>query len=102
MVLGICLFFSPITKLIGMIPLVGGFIGGVLGFAILLAALLICIPLWIIATSLAWLFYHPKIGAIILLIGAVILTVVLILGRNTDGGDSGTASHLLTIRSDHG
>ena len=72
MVLGICLFFSPITTILGYIPLVGGFVSGVASFAIFVGAVLICIPLFLITVSLAWLRFHPKVGLVILGIGLVL------------------------------
>jgi hypothetical protein len=101
MVFGIYLFFSPIVNLLGFIPLIGGIISGIVGFAIFLAAFLISIPLYILATAIAWLFFHPKIGFILLAIGGVILAVFLILGRNKDGdkGDPSTfQAHFLALR----
>lgn len=100
MVFGIYLFFSPIVNLLGFIPLIGGIISGIVGFAILLAAFLISIPLYILATSIAWLFFHPKIGLILLAVGGVILAIVLILGRNKgdNSGSSSTQAHFLALR----
>ncbi len=97
---GIYLLFSPIVNLIGFIPLVGGIISGILGFAIMLASFLIAIPLYILAISISWLAFHPKVGIILLLIGGVILALVLILGKNKDGdgGSSGTQAHFLALR----
>ena len=85
MVIGICMFFSPITTILGFIPLVGGLLKGTVGFVIFVAALLVCIPLWIIAFSLAWLWYHPKVGAIFLGIGLAVLGVILFLNYSKQG-----------------
>lgn len=85
MVIGICMFFSPITTILGFIPLVGGLLKGTVGFVIFLAALLICLPLWIIGFSLAWLWYHPKVGAIFLGIGLAILGVIIFLNYSKQG-----------------
>ena len=100
MVFGIYLFFSPIVNLLGYIPLIGGIISGIVGFAIFLASFLIAIPLYILAISIAWLVFHPKVGLILLAIGGVILAVILILGRNKGGneGSSGTQAHFLALR----
>lgn len=98
MVLGIYLLFSPIVNLLGFIPLIGGIISGIVGFAIFLAAFLLAIPIYILAISLSWLVFHPKVGLILLAIGGIILAVVLILGRNKDGGSSGTQAHFLALR----
>lgn len=84
MVAGICMFFSPITTLLGYIPLVGGLISGIVGFAIFLAALLISIPLYLLMISIAWLVFHPKVGLILLIIAAAVTTLVLVLGAKHD------------------
>lgn len=81
MVLGICLFFSPITTILGYIPLVGGFVSGIVGFAIFIGAVLFCIPMFVIALSLAWLRFHPKIGLVILSVGLIILAYFWINGK---------------------
>jgi hypothetical protein len=75
MVVGILLFFSPVTEILGYIPLVGGFIKGVAGFAIFVGALLACIPLFLITLSVAWVRFHPKVGVFVLLIGLLIFFV---------------------------
>ena len=100
MVFGIYLFFSPIVNLLGFIPLLGGIISGIVGFAIFLAAFLISIPLYILATAIAWLVFHPKVGFILLAIGGVILALVLFLGRKGSAGDnaSSTQAHFLALR----
>ena len=83
MVLGICMFFSPITTILGYIPLVGGFISGVVGFAIFLAAVIVCIPLFLMTMSVAWLVYHPKYGIMILIAG-IVLFILMISKGNPD------------------
>lgn len=88
MVIGICMFFSPITTILGFIPLVGGLLKGTVGFVIFLAALIVCIPLWIIAFSLAWLWYHPKVGAIFLGIGLAILGVIIFINMRSSQASS--------------
>ena len=90
MVFSIVLFFSPITTIIGYIPLVGGFISGILFFAILLAALVVCVPLFLIAVSIAWLRFRPKVGIVIVLIAAAIIAVILIV--NAHKGSGGTTA----------
>lgn len=81
MVLGICLFFSPIVEILGYIPLVGGFISGIAWFAIVIGALILCIPLFTITLSLAWLIYHPKIGLAILSCGLLLLGYIWMNGQ---------------------
>ncbi len=79
MVFGMYAFFSPLVEILGYIPLVGGLLKGVAGTLIFLAALIICIPLFLITLSLAWLVYHPKTGILIAILGAVIITAIVVL-----------------------
>lgn len=99
MVISICLFFSPITTLLGYIPLLGGLLSTVVSWAIFIAALIICLPIYLLVTSIAWLRYHPKVGIAILLIGGAILAVILII--NSKKADSSTSSqntsHYMTL-----
>ncbi len=88
MVVSICMFFSPITTILGYIPLVGGLFKSVVGFVIFLAALLVSIPLFIIAFSCAWCFYHPKIGIVILLVGLSIIGLLIFLSVRAQNGAS--------------
>ena len=84
-VFGICLFFSPITTILGYIPLVGGLLSSVVGWAIFVGAFIVAIPLFLIAISLSWLFFHPKVGLIILGIALVILGIIIGLNYGLKG-----------------
>lgn len=64
MVVGICFFFSPLVELVGYIPLVGGFLKGTASIIVFIGAFLVSIPLFSTTMGLAWLRYHPLIGAI--------------------------------------
>jgi hypothetical protein len=88
MVAGLCLFFSPITTLLGYFPLIGGILKMTLSMVILVGSILICIPLYIITISLAWLFYHPKVGLAILGIGITIAVVLIVLSKNQSSSNS--------------
>jgi ABC-type multidrug transport system fused ATPase/permease subunit len=98
MVLGMWLFFSPISNILGYIPLVGGILKSTVGFILFVAALLICIPLYLIAFSLAWLWYHPKVGIAIFLVAIAILVTIIVLNNRGSSGDTAaatqTAKHL--------
>jgi hypothetical protein len=86
MVAGICLLFSPITTLLGYIPLVGGFLKSAVGFVILVAAVIVCLPLWILATGISWVCHHPKVGIAILVIGLVVAGIIIGISASS-GGD---------------
>jgi hypothetical protein len=73
LIIGCVLFLSPISKALGYIPFVGGFLKGTSFFLFLLAAIFLSIPIYLITFSIAWIIYHPKVGIIIFSIGSVIL-----------------------------
>ena len=81
MVAGIYLFFSPIVDLIGYIPIVGGFLKSTIAGVIILGAVIVSIPLYLLTFSLAWLRYHPKTGLLLLLAVAIIITVIVVLDQ---------------------
>ncbi len=103
MVFSICAFFFPISNLIGYVPLLGGFLSGFLSLAILIAALVVCLPLFLLAVAISWLVFHPRAGLILLGIGLLIAGVVSLIiyltepkKNSTDtGAASTTAKHLL-------
>lgn len=77
MVASICAFFSPITTILGYVPLLGGLLSNIVGLAIFLAALIVCIPLFLLAVGICWLIVHPKVGAAIL--GVALLATGIVL-----------------------
>lgn len=72
-------FFSPVTAMLGYIPLVGGILRAVSTVAVMLACLLVALPVWLLFVAAAWLYYHPKVGLIVLAIGIVLLMVLIII-----------------------
>ena len=79
MVGGICLFFSPITHLLGYIPLVGGFLKSTVGIVIFIAALIVCLPLFLLALAISWVVFHPKVGFILLGVALLVAGIVIAL-----------------------
>lgn len=98
MVIGICIFFSPITAILGYIPLVGGLLKSAVGIAIFLAALIICIPLYLLTFSIAWLFYHPKIGIPLLILSLAIAGLIIGLSASRSK-ESNAPEHTLILHS---
>lgn len=98
MVAGLALFFSPITTILGYIPLVGGVLSGIVGFVIILAAIIICIPLYLLTVAISWLCFHPKIGLVLLGIAIAATVLVIVLTRKKgEGGEGGVkAAHTAT------
>ena len=92
MVFGICFFFSPITTLLGYVPLVGGFLKSAVGIAIFVAALLICIPLWLLAFAVSWLIFHPKVGIIFMVVALAATGLILYLTLSKGAPDSNTTA----------
>jgi predicted phage tail protein len=104
MVLSICAFFSPITTLLGYVPLLGGVLSSAVGFAIFLAALIVCIPLFILAVGISWLVFHPKVGLLLLGVGLLIGGIVLMLVFKNKGNENNQQTlnmgkHFLFLRS---
>lgn len=81
MVLGIYAFFSPIVNILGYIPLVGGFLKGVASGLVFVAAVIVCIPLFLITFSMAWLVYHPKIGILCVVLAMLVVGVIVWLDQ---------------------
>lgn len=78
MTVGFCLLFTPLIDILGFVPLVGGFLKGSLALIITVGGFIICIPVWIITFSVAWTWYHPKIGLIFLGTGLTVLSAIFI------------------------
>lgn len=76
---GIILLFQPITTMIGYIPIFGSYFEDVQGY-IILGSLICAVPLYLLTTSLAWLFYRPKEGIICILLSIVIIIGLVIAG----------------------
>jgi hypothetical protein len=77
LVLGIWALFTPISELLGYIPLIGGVLKGVLNFVLILASFLVSLPIWLLAAAIIWFFYHPKIALIILAAGGIAAGIVV-------------------------
>ncbi len=84
MVLGIYAFFSPIVDILGYIPLVGGFIKSTVSGFVFLGALIVCIPLFLLTFSLAWLVYHPKTGILFVVLALIIIGIIIILDETLE------------------
>jgi len=66
--IGLCLFFSPITYIVSWIPLLGNVLGSVTAFVFGLISFTIALPITLLVISLAWVWYRPKIGIVLILI----------------------------------
>ena len=76
MYIGISMVFKPLSVLGDVLP----FLGDVLEMGTGLVAFLIALPCWLIVIAIAWIFYRPVLG-IILLIAAGALVFYLIKRR---------------------
>lgn len=79
LVLSIVILLSPISKVLGFIPLVGGILKGVSSLVFLLSAIIIAIPLYLVTFSIAWIVYNPRKGIIILVTGLAIFVVLVVV-----------------------
>jgi hypothetical protein len=85
MIGGIILIFIPLINILGYVPIIGGLLKGSMFLVVGLGAVIICIPLWIITFSVAWTYYHPKIGVIFLGLGLSILIGILLYNNYKSG-----------------
>ena len=75
-VIGHFFLFMPIIKLISWIPLVGALLSSVLGFASFIFALIWATMVHLLILGLAWVFYRPVLGIILLTLVGIILGVI--------------------------
>ena len=75
--LGFYLVFRPLATLSDVIPFIGSLVGAGLG----LFAILISFAISAITISIAWLFYRPLIGALLLLCGLGAAALLVTLSR---------------------
>lgn len=83
MILGICVFFSPLVNILGYIPLVGGLLKGTAGLLVAIGAFLVSIPMFTITMGLSWLRYHPMIGGAFCLFSVVVFTFFAMSGNDS-------------------
>jgi hypothetical protein len=69
---GVLLFLSPLSSLVGWVPLVGSIARG----AAFLAALAIAAPLTLIVAAISWIVFRPLVGIGLLVAAAVLLAAL--------------------------
>ena len=72
-----------------------------MGFAIILAAVIVSVPLFLLVTSVAWIRFHPKVGAVLLIIGAGFLAFVLIYNKSKGEAATTSTAHFMSMRPMH-
>ena len=80
MVLGIYFLFWPITDMIGYIPIVGGWIKSEVQAMILVGAIIVAIPTYVLTFGIGWVRYNPKRGFPIILFGLICVIVLIAVG----------------------
>ena len=65
-VIGLFFLFMPVIKLLQWIPLVGWLLGGVVGIAAFVFALIVGSTVACLVIAIAWVFYRPLIGVLML------------------------------------
>ena len=88
MVMSLCAFFIPITTLIGFVPFLGNYLSNIIGLEICLAAVIVCLPLFLLTLSISWLVFHPKVGLILIGIGLLITGIVLAVIFTNEGNNN--------------
>lgn len=82
-VLGHFMLFTPIIKLLAWIPLVGALLSKIIAFAVGIFALIWASMLHFTVMGVAWIFYRPLFGCLMLLMAAGIFAAM-------NYGDGGT------------
>ena len=66
-IIGHYLLFSPIINILGMIPLVGWLLSGIVAIAAAIFAFVVGLTLSVLTIAIAWVFFRPLIGIPLLL-----------------------------------
>ena len=69
-ILGHYLLFSPIIKILGMIPLVGWLLSGIVAVAAAIFAFIVGLTLSVLTIAIAWVFFRPLIGIPLLILAS--------------------------------
>lgn len=73
--------FSPIEDGAEMIPCIGEFVGAIVGCFLFFVSGLLALALWVNVFALAWVFYRPVFGALLLVVGGVFTAAAIYIGR---------------------
>ena len=85
--IGIWLLFSPIISLLNWIPLVGYLLAHGFSFVVMIFALILSITLTLLTIALAWVYYRPLYGMLLLTgVGACIGLMFLIKNEEKTAG----------------
>ena len=98
-ILGHYLLFSPIIKLLDMIPFVGWLLSGIVAVAAVIFAIVVGATLAILTIAIAWVFFRPLIGIpLLLIVGASVYMIFFydwgtaeVIGESTTPTGSSTS-----------
>lgn len=76
---GIGLLFSPIIALVAWIPLIGWLIAHGISLVVWIFAFVLAVTLSLLTIALAWLYYRPLYGVILLLLVGVGLGLIFLV-----------------------
>ena len=82
--LGFYLLFSPIIALLSWIPLVGWLLGGIVAIAAILFALVVGLTISILTIAIAWVFYRPLVGILLLACVGAGVYFIFFFGEGVD------------------
>lgn len=93
-IVGHYFLFAPVIALLGMIPLVGWLLSGIVAVAAVIFAIVVGLTLSTLTIAIAWVFFRPLVGIPLLL--AVAASIYLIFfydwGTPTVAGENTTPS----------
>lgn len=78
------LFFSPISTILSLFPLLGKFLAAVSGFIFALASFALSLAVSLTTIAIAWVFYHPVKGAILFLVSLIVFAGFYIMIASHD------------------
>ncbi len=92
--LGIVLILNPIKAIADVIPLIGGFMGNMVGAGISLAAFGVAAPLTFMTIAIGWIFYRPVVGILLMMVGGAIFVGIykLASGKKAAAGPAKAAT----------
>lgn len=86
-IFGHYLLFSPIIKLLDMIPFVGWLLSGLVAVAAIIFAIVVGLTLSVLTIAIAWVFFRPLIGIPLLLIVAASIYLTFYYDWNAHFGN---------------
>ena len=83
-IVGFYLLFQPVIQVLNWIPFVGWLLGGVVAFAAIIFSLIVGTVISCLVIALAWVFYRPLIGVLLLVLMGIGIYFIFFFGPDSD------------------